>query len=49
MVMCRGELTVALQCIFGRESDTIMPCLMLAYSRKNERGNENKEAECKDK
>lgn len=47
--MCWGELTVAWQCIFGRESDTSMPCLMLADSRKNERGNENKEAECKDK
>lgn len=44
------ELTVVLQCIFGRDSDTIMPFLRLAYSRNNGwGGNKNKEVEYKDK
>lgn len=49
VVACWVKLPVALQCLSGRDSDTIMPSWTLAYSRTYEWGNKNKGAECKDK
>lgn len=44
VVTCWVELTAASQYISGRDSGTLLPSLMLAYSSTTEWGKENKEA-----